>query len=112
MGRGSQIIQSLWPKNIHVGLTQKEKAAVLEYADFFVMDKTTRADLSNKRKEWIPFGKFEFPVQLASYPIASTAAKMMSCFIFLMSLSAIWNTTSTRENEVSKCLASECRGPP
>jgi len=36
---------------IDVDLTQEEKAAILEYAGFFVMDETTKADLSNKRKK-------------------------------------------------------------
>jgi len=42
---------------IEVDLSQEEKAAVLEYAGFFVMDETTKADLSNKRKKWIRFSK-------------------------------------------------------
>ena len=43
---------------IEVDLTPEEKAAILEYAGFFVMDETTKADLSNKRKKWIRFSKF------------------------------------------------------
>jgi len=43
---------------IEVDLTQEEKAAILQYAGFFVMDETTKADLSNKRKKWIRFSKF------------------------------------------------------
>ena len=43
---------------IEVDLSQEEKAAVLEYAGFFVMDEATKADLSNKRKKWIRFNKF------------------------------------------------------
>jgi len=42
---------------IEVDLTQEEKAAVLDYAGFFVMDETTKADLSNKRKKWLKFSK-------------------------------------------------------
>ena len=43
---------------IDVDLTQAEKAAVLQYAGFFVVDETTKTDLSNNRKKWIRFGKF------------------------------------------------------
>ena len=45
-------------KYIKVDLTQKEKAAVLKYADFFVVDEATRADLIHKRKKWIRFRRF------------------------------------------------------
>ena len=42
---------------IEVDLGPEEKAAILEYAGFFVMDDTTKADLSNKRKKWVRFNK-------------------------------------------------------
>ncbi|MFC1765490.1 hypothetical protein ACFL6U_25890 [Planctomycetota bacterium] len=42
---------------IEIDLSQQEKAAILEYAGFFVMDETTKADLTNTRKKWIRFGK-------------------------------------------------------
>lgn len=44
---------------IEVELTPEEKAAILEYAGFFVMDEATKADLTNKRKKWIRFSKYE-----------------------------------------------------
>ena len=43
---------------IDVDLTQAEKAAILQYAGFFVVDETTKTDLSNNRKKWIRFSKF------------------------------------------------------
>jgi hypothetical protein len=44
---------------INVDLTRDQKSAILEYAGFFVMDETTRADLSSKRRKWIKFSKFD-----------------------------------------------------
>ena len=44
---------------IEVDLGPNEKAAVLEYAGFYVLEETTKADLLNKRKKWIRFSKFD-----------------------------------------------------
>lgn len=40
---------------IEIDLTNEQKAAIIKYADFFVRDKITQADLINKRKKWIRF---------------------------------------------------------
>jgi hypothetical protein len=56
---------------IEVDLTQEEKATVLEYAGFFVMDEITKADLSNKRKKWIRFSK---------YAISDIIGELSYCF--------------------------------
>jgi len=40
---------------ILVDLNKEEKSAILEYADFFIRDEQTKADLNNKRKKWIHF---------------------------------------------------------
>jgi len=40
---------------IEVDLESHQKKAILKYASFFVMDKNTKADLSNSRKKWIRF---------------------------------------------------------
>ncbi len=40
---------------IEIDLTNEQKAAIIKYADFFVRDAVTKADLANKRKKWIRF---------------------------------------------------------
>lgn len=40
---------------IEIDLNKEQKAAILKYADFFVRDTVTQADLANKRKKWIRF---------------------------------------------------------
>ena len=42
-------------KYTEVDLESHQKEAILKYASFFVMDKNTKADLSNSRKKWIRF---------------------------------------------------------
>ncbi|MFC1652123.1 hypothetical protein ACFL3F_00240 [Planctomycetota bacterium] len=48
---------SMGNEYIKVDLTKEEKAAILEYAGFFVIDEATKADLTNKRKKWVRFSK-------------------------------------------------------
>jgi len=44
---------------IEIDLTNAEKQAILEHADFFVIEELTRKDLLNKRKKWIRFTSYE-----------------------------------------------------
>lgn len=40
---------------IEVDLMNDDKKLILELASFYIMDKTTEADLKNPRKKWIRF---------------------------------------------------------
>ena len=40
---------------IEIDLDNEQKAAILKYANFFIRDAATQADLANKRKKWIRF---------------------------------------------------------
>jgi len=40
---------------VEIDLDNVQKTAILKYAGFFIMDATTKKDLTNKRKKWVRF---------------------------------------------------------
>ena len=68
---------------IEVDLTQDEKAGILKYAGFFVMDETTKADLSNGRKKWIRFSGYELSNIIGELSYCFNRCKDDSLFDFL-----------------------------
>ena len=46
---------------IEIDLDKEEKQAILKHANFFIMDKITKADLENNRKKWIRFKQDNLP---------------------------------------------------
>ena len=68
---------------IEVDLTPEEKAGILQYAGFFVMDDISKADLSNGRKKWIRFNKYELSNIIGELSYSFNRCKDDSLFGFL-----------------------------
>jgi len=68
---------------INVDLTYNEKSAVLKYAGFLVMNETTKADLSSKRKKWIRFSKSDLSNVIGELSYYFNRCKEDDLFSFL-----------------------------
>jgi len=68
---------------IEIDLSPEEKAGVLKYAGFFVMDEASKADLSNGRKKWIRFNKYELSNIIGELSYCFNRCKDDSLFNFL-----------------------------
>ena len=70
-------------KYIEIDLTQAEKSAILKYANFYVTDEKTKADLSNKRKKWIRFVTYELSSVIGELSYHFNRCKDNDMFYFL-----------------------------
>ena len=68
---------------VEIDLTPEEKLAVLEYAGFWVLDETTKADLFNRRKKWIRFSKFDLEYVIGELCYYFNRCKDNTLFYFL-----------------------------
>jgi hypothetical protein len=68
---------------IEVDLDNEQKAAILKYAGFFVMDAVSKKDLANKRKKWIRFTPYALSQIIGELAHYFNRTKSNSTFYFL-----------------------------
>jgi len=71
------------PKFIEIDLDNDQKAAILTYADFLILEAITRKDLANKRKKWIRFKPYDVTQIIGELAHHFNRSKSDDLFYFL-----------------------------
>lgn len=68
---------------LEIDLDNRQKAAIMKYADFFIMEPITKKDLTNKRKKWIRFKPNDVPQIIGELAYHFNRTKNNELFYFL-----------------------------